>query len=631
MPYAPRVLLSLSLALLLITAAGAPAVGSDWTNSGGNAGRNGQSGWIGPAAPDLLWSGGRSSLISWQPVTEGNRMFVVRQPGWPGMPADSAVVAMDLETGDELWAIEIPYQSGDWITWVGGVMNGKVFASRAGNGASVDDNLYALAAETGQTLWISDDMIDAGSYDGMVFASNGDPVIASFMDIWRISAEDGSTVWHNARLGSVSGSCGGAIYGDSLYVADAAPGGHVLVRYDLATGDRLYESPLMAGFTIQNTPMTGPNGDIYLSRTQNSPGVDYFYAFEDDGEQFKSQWQAPAAWTTTSEFAVGPDGSVYMVRPGPELARLDPISGAVINSVAVTTAGSPRLAIDALGNVFFSNGEFADGRLTVYDMALTELWSTSVTNINIGGPALGQDGAMVVCGVGTDVRVYRSDLPPPTPTPSPSPEPSTSAIPTATPPPPTETPLPPTSAATASPEPTLPPPTDTPTAVPTPPPTAAPSASPAPSLTPAATIPPTQVPSPTALPSPTGTPFPYPLGVRLDLPQPVLPGDTFYVTGYIDNPGPALAAIPVFFILDVFGEYWFWDDWTHYAASAGDIDFAVKDIAIGTEEIAVVPSFAWPDTGGGAVSGLAFWGAMTNPELTGILGAFAHVSWGYGG
>jgi hypothetical protein len=30
-----------------------------------------------------------------------------------------------------------------------------------------------------------------------------------------------------------------------------------------------------------------------------------------------------------------------------------------------------------------------------------------VTNVNIGGPAIGQNGTLVVCGVGTDVRAYR--------------------------------------------------------------------------------------------------------------------------------------------------------------------------------------------------------------------------------
>jgi hypothetical protein len=60
--------------------------------------------------------------------------------------------------------------------------------------------------------------------------------------------------------------------------------------------------------------------------------------------------------------------------------------------------------------VFFSNGAFATGRFSVYTADLTPLWDTPVTNINIGGPAIGQGGVLVICGVGTDVRAYRSDV-----------------------------------------------------------------------------------------------------------------------------------------------------------------------------------------------------------------------------
>jgi hypothetical protein len=232
--------------------------GSDWSNSGGNARRNGLSDTTGPKAADLLWSGGRSSIISWLPMTEDNRLFVIRQTGWPGSQHDSPIVAMDLSTGEELWTKEIPYNTNDWTTWIAGVKNGQVYASRSGNGASVKSNLYALDAESGDTLWVSVDLIDAGPYDGVVFAQDGDPVVASFTDIWRINAEDGTTVWHTSRLGSVSGSCGGALSGDAFYVADVTAGGHIIVRYNLNTGQRLYESLVMPGFTLQNTPMVDP-------------------------------------------------------------------------------------------------------------------------------------------------------------------------------------------------------------------------------------------------------------------------------------------------------------------------------------------------------------------------------------
>jgi hypothetical protein len=98
-----------------------------------------------------------------------------------------------------------------------------------------------------------------------------------------------------------------------------------------------------------------------------------------------------------------------MMAPDDELVRLDPDTGEVLDSAGVIPGFSkPRMAIDAEGRVFFSNGAFDTGRLYSFNADLTERWSVPVTNINIGGPALGQEGVLVVCGIGTDVRAFQT-------------------------------------------------------------------------------------------------------------------------------------------------------------------------------------------------------------------------------
>lgn len=390
-----------------------PVTGADWSNSGGNAGRNGLTTEVGPTAATLAWSGGRSSLISWLPVTEGDRVFLVRQLKWPEQqPGDAPVVAYDLITGAEIWVRDIPYQAGDWITWVGGVKNGRVYASRGGNGASVAAPLYALDATDGHILWSTDFEIDAGAYDGMVFAPNGDPIIASFEDIWRVRATDGALVWHAPRVGSVSGECGGCLYGDAFYVADAVPGGHAIVRYDANTGAEMYQSPTMPGFTIQNTPMVGKDGTVYLARYQNNPSVDFLYAWTDTGAGFVERWHIPVLGGAAAEYGTGPDGTLYFTIPGPRLARLNPNDGSIINqSAPLTGFNAARIAVDDTGIVYLGNMAFGTGRLVSYNADLTVRWSVNVPSINIGGPSLGRYGTLVVCGTGTDVRAYRTTNP----------------------------------------------------------------------------------------------------------------------------------------------------------------------------------------------------------------------------
>jgi len=386
-----------------------------WRNSGGTPGRNGRSGELAPTVSSPpLWSGGRTSLIAWQPIVDGDRVFMVRQTAFGSHPTGSPVVAMDLATGTELWAEHIPYETGDWTTWIAGAARGLVYASRSGNGSSVQARVYALDAGDGSVVWASQAEVDAGGYDGVVLAPNGDLVVGNFTSVTRIRSSDGTTAWSSPRTCSVSSSCGPALHGDAVYVADVAPGGHVIVRFDLATGTRMYESPVMPGFTLQNTPMVAPDGTVYLARTQNNPSTDYLYAFDDTGAALVERWHVPAAWTTYSELAVAPDGSPYMLAPGYELVRLDPATGAVTATAgAFADLDATRMASDGNGTLLVGNGGFDDGRVRVFDADLSPLWEVAVTNLNIGGPAVGRGGTVVVCGVGTDVRAFRDVVSPP--------------------------------------------------------------------------------------------------------------------------------------------------------------------------------------------------------------------------
>ena len=388
-----------------------PAAAQDWTNAGGNAQRNGQyDGW-GPIAADFLWSSGPSTIIGWQPVTAGKRVFAVRQLGFPpgAEPGASPVVAYDLDTGTELWSVDVPFDAGDWTTWVAGTSNGQVYVARSGNGDTSEAPLYALDQTTGAVVWTSQDEIRASGYDGVVFAPDGDPIVAWGTSVVRIDADSGGTVWQSSRQCSVTSSCGGALFGDALYLVDVAPGGHVVKRFDLATGAFQYQGSLMPGFLVQSTPMVAPDGAIVFSRTQNNPITDFLYVFDDSGTALTERWNVPTGWTTTSEFAIGFDGSIYAMASSYQISRHDPATGAVLDlSPALPTNGyATRMATDRDGRVFAVSGSDPVSELYCFEPDLSLRWSVPAPSLNVGAPVLGADGTLVVAGKDA-VTAYRS-------------------------------------------------------------------------------------------------------------------------------------------------------------------------------------------------------------------------------
>lgn len=159
-----------ALSLLLLPA---NALVQDWTNTVGNESRDGSSPTFGPLQPDLAWEAGPPLLIGWEPIVADGRVFSVRQSGVPpaGEPNGSPIVAQDLETGQVLWTVDLPYAAGDWTTWIGGARDGVVYANRAGNGGTASAPLVALDQATGATLWTSAEEIRAGVHDGWCSAA----------------------------------------------------------------------------------------------------------------------------------------------------------------------------------------------------------------------------------------------------------------------------------------------------------------------------------------------------------------------------------------------------------------------------------------------------------------------------
>ncbi|MBN1297936.1 hypothetical protein JXA80_14255, partial [bacterium] len=206
--------------------------------------------------------------------------------------------------------------------------------------------------------------------------------------------------------------------------------------------------------------------------------------------------------------------------------------------------------------------------------------------------------------------------------PTATPSPTSTAIPTVSPTPTAS----PTDIATSTPTltPTLTPtvtPTVTPTFTPTLTPTLTPTVTPTGTPTDIPTSTPTPTWTPTAVPptfTPTATPSIRDLGAYIEMPaHRFIAGDPCDVRVTVSNPdGITYPDRPLFVILDVYGILFFWPEWT-------DFSYEVVTVEPRMERVySVIPAFTWPADVGSA-SGLAFYGAITDPEITEIVGQWS--------
>lgn len=404
----------LALGLLFLVS---PSARAQWTVAvGGNPGRDGQASVVGPTAPTISWQGSLSGIVAQQGVVD-NGLLVVNRISSFTIPTGTWIVAHEVATGAIRWQIQLPMNFPDaWRSRVTGFRDGRVYASRSGNTNA--EYLYALSPVDGSILWQSQDLITETSTESISYAPNGDPITTGKVGgqtmLLRIDATNGQTVWSAPRSCPTSGGCDAAVFSDRVYVFEAGGGGGgpPLTAFDVATGARLYSSPgITQGFVQQVGPFVGPDGTVYAPRTQNNAATDFLVAFTDTGAALVEKWSVPIGYIPFASHAVGPDGSVYTYDPSLALIRLDPVDGSVLDTTGPLLhdfPAQPRLAVDPSGKLYFTNGGFGNGRLTCFTPDLLELWSVPVTNVNVGGPVIAADGTLVVCGVGTDVRAYRT-------------------------------------------------------------------------------------------------------------------------------------------------------------------------------------------------------------------------------
>jgi len=132
--------------------------------------------------------------------------------------------------------------------------------------------------------------------------------------------------------------------------------------------------------------------------------------------------------------------------------------------------------------------------------------------------------------------------------------------------------------------------------------------------------------TPGSAPTPTPTPDPTlcdTLGVTISMPS-----NDFTVNDMVNtivtacNPDTTTVGnIPLFVILDVYGDMYFYPSFT-------DFGYTVIDLPPGETDFVILPDFPWPPDAGSA-SGINWYAGMTNPEMTDLLGAYDSFTFGW--
>lgn len=128
-------------------------------------------------------------------------------------------------------------------------------------------------------------------------------------------------------------------------------------------------------------------------------------------------------------------------------------------------------------------------------------------------------------------------------------------------------------------------------------------------------------------PLPTPTPLfpPDTIGVKLNMADTVLDKDDDFnlAMQWWNTTAIRQDDLPVFVILDIADQFWFWPDWSHA------VSYETRTLPPGTiGEQESLLEFQWPDVAG-AANGLRFWSAFTTAGLTDIFGISDMIEWEY--
>jgi len=362
---------------------------TEWPTFHGDAARTGFSVSEAPAKSQIIWEWGGSGVsdTNW-PVIENNTVFV----------AADRVVALELETGKELWSY-VDESQGFYPRGIA-VGNGNVFVTVNSEDALNDlppGHIYALDRKTGKLIWkyrteggishslplLAEGNIFVGDDSGTVYSITADGELS-----WKRQLDDAEVI-HSSP----------AYYKGSVFVGTEGTGmsnamPSRMYALDAKTGDEIwrFEIDYINGKLnlIHSTPAVSEN--VVYFGSENG----YFYAVSSD--EGKLIWKRLIA--SGSDRLVGVSaaaaigyGKVFIGTYEGKFMAISQETGKVVWDYDFGKANADSSPLLADGKVYFGSGEGGDGYFYCFDADSGEvMWK-----VKLGGasPALAS-GVLVV-------------------------------------------------------------------------------------------------------------------------------------------------------------------------------------------------------------------------------------------
>ena len=406
---------------------GTPQVVNDDSDGSMYRGANDRSGALasGPASFPLqsMWTNNFSD--GGAPVADGDRLYVTYNY------FSTLLSAVNPATGSALWTYTLP--SGEaWNRYSLAVANGTVFGTTKNNygaptGAvyAIDaatgtfkwkryltsinatpvcvrdgvvyfggaaDPVYAVSAETGETIWQTSNTVGASHYAGVTLASNK-LVIINGSTMYAFNATNGSQVWSTYIPRSGWAQSAPAVYSNRIYVAMNDGGDGVRV-YDLSTGSNLFN---YSGFNVM-FQTTGPalaNGRMFILGQQLSSTNCYMYAF--NAASTSLLWQVPLPLAYGSSVMIA-NNVIYF--NADKFYALSATNGAQLWSGDYLYGGySSYDPFTKNGWAFFSVGSF------IYAFSDGTAWPVASVDTNVPYVVQIADGPSIIHPVGYSNRL----------------------------------------------------------------------------------------------------------------------------------------------------------------------------------------------------------------------------------